>query len=716
MTVSARGFSSLFRTMGGCIGAIGIVLVVAGCAAGPQTSLKGGLGRVDLSPRAPVVRPSEPISTASLGGFRTAQHEYYPSAHAEETELPRRQYASLSGVVAVGEGYELNLDEAPVAEVVRLILGDTLGKTYLIDPRVHGTITLSTGRTVSEDELLRVLEVALQINEAALVKEHDQYKVVPALLMHEGAVQGSASFGRLAGSDPPGFGVSVLPLRHVRAQNILEVVDSFVARTGSVRAIVRGNLLVLRGTAPEREALLNIVLSFDVDWMRDQSAALGLLAHNTPDEIIPKLEAIYLTGLEAEDKTLIRFIAIERLNGILVLGSDSDRIKGAMDWIARLDRENQEGTNYYVYQVQNGKAPELAKLLSDSFGQGEPGAGLGREVAPDQAVAEIGTKGNLLGQASGRVGERGDATGHWATNPSDASNSTSQGPTGAIRITASATDNTLIIRAPQREYRKILAVLREVDRAAPQVMINTTLAEVTLNDNLSYGVQAFLKSKHVSLDVFTAGGLLAPKFPGLNFLLGSSSDPTLILDALAQVTSVRIISSPSLVVLNNQPAVIKVGDQVPITTQQVVATQTPDAPIVSAIEYRNAGMILSVTPRVSATGLVTMDIDQELSAVSDAQGTLTPTISQRSITSTISVDSRQTVVLGGLMSSQETHDRSGLPLVSNIPVLGNLFGTTGKRLQRTELIVFITPQVIRNSIEASEVSEELRKKLQLLAH
>jgi general secretion pathway protein D len=388
---------------------------------------------------------------------------------------------------------------------------------------------------------------------------------------------------------------------------------------------------------------------------------------------------------------------------VLVIGSDPGRIRSAMEWIARLDRENQEGTNYYVYQVQNGKAPELAKLLSASFGQGGPGPGLGGEVAPDQAVAEVAIRGTLAPQGSGR-----DASG-ITTQASD-------GPAGAIRITASATDNTLIIRAPQREYRKILGVLREVDRAAPQVMINTTLAEVTLNDNLSYGVQAFLKTKDVKLGVFTTGLLLAPKFPGLNFLLGSASDPRLILDALAQVTSVRILSSPSLVVQNNQPAVIKVGDQVPITTQQVVATQTPDAPIVSAIEYRDAGMILRVTPRVSATGLVTMEIDQELSAVTSSDATLTPTISQRSITSTISVYSRQTVVLGGLMSSQESHDHSGVPLVNTIPVLGHLFGTTGKRLQRTELIVFITPQVIRDSIEASEVSEELRSKLHLLAH
>jgi general secretion pathway protein D len=207
---------------------------------------------------------------------------------------------------------------------------------------------------------------------------------------------------------------------------------------------------------------------------------------------------------------------------------------------------------------------------------------------------------------------------------------------------------------------------------------------------------------------------IAPLAPGLNFLVGSRKDPSVIIDALSRVTSVRVVSSPSVVVLDNQQAVIKVGDQVPIRTQELTPIDSQN--IINSFEYRDTGVILRVTPRVSGTGLVTMEISQELLDTQPGEGAGgNPTFSQRVINSTVSVYSRQTVVLGGLIAGEEERDKIGVPIIDHIPVIGDLLGKTDNRRRRSELIVFITPHVIRDALEASQVSEEVRAKLRLLA-
>jgi general secretion pathway protein D len=287
-----------------------------------------------------------------------------------------------------------------------------------------------------------------------------------------------------------------------------------------------------------------------------------------------------------------------------------------------------------------------------------------------------------------------------------------------IRIVADDVNNLILIKAGPTDYERVMNVLRQVDRPPLQVMINATIAEVTLNDSLRYGVQVFLKGNNVSGGVFNGSELvLNPAFPGLNFLLGSNlADPKLVLDALSTVTEVKVVSSPSVVVVDNQPALLKVGDEVPISTQQATVLENPNAPIVSSIQFRSTGVILRVIPRVNSTGLVTMDIEQEISAVvSQGQQTLTPTISQRRIASTISVYSGQMVALGGLISEQRNVDKQGVPIVNYIPIVGDLIGNNVKGAKRTELIVFIRPQVIRNSRDARDVAEELRSRLHSMA-
>ena len=340
----------------------------------------------------------------------------------------------------------------------------------------------------------------------------------------------------------------------------------------------------------------------------------------------------------------------------------------------------------------------------------------------------------LAGQAAGAGGNGALDSGHGASSGNN------QPLLQDVRITPDVTNNTLLIYADQANYHIIETTLMQVDQPQLQVAIDATIAEVTLNNDLSYGVQAYLTSQNIGLKPNT-GSILGTQaatppatttdpttglasvagsvsnafinraFPGFNFLVGSETQPSFILDALHTVTSVKVLSNPSLVVIDNQAATLQVGDSVPVSTGSATVLTTANT-VVNTIDYRNTGIILRVQPRVSANGNVRLDIEQEISNVSTATAaSLTPTVSERKVKSSISVANGQTVLLAGLISEQQNGTRSGLPGLDQIPGLGDAFGHQDNSTARTELIIFIRPQIIRNGSEAHNVAEEFRSKM-----
>jgi general secretion pathway protein D len=297
-----------------------------------------------------------------------------------------------------------------------------------------------------------------------------------------------------------------------------------------------------------------------------------------------------------------------------------------------------------------------------------------------------------------------------------------------LRITADAANNAIVVYSNQEDYRLISRAVHEIDRPRMQVAIDATVAEVTLTGALQYGIQFFLNSKDTrlgndkgSIGLFNAAQSAAQTtalqrvVPGLNLLLGSEANPRLVINALNSLTNVKVLSSPSLVVLDRQPALLQVGDEIPITTSSATLLSNSTTPVVNTIEMRNTGVILKVLPQVHANGTVQLEIDQEISNVTDTdQQTLTPTISQRRVHSTIVVASGQTVLLGGLISEREQKTRSGLPGLREIKFLDDLLGNTSTTKTRSEIIIFIKPQLIRDSYDARSVAEEFRDKLRTM--
>jgi general secretion pathway protein D len=286
-------------------------------------------------------------------------------------------------------------------------------------------------------------------------------------------------------------------------------------------------------------------------------------------------------------------------------------------------------------------------------------------------------------------------------------------------VIADTASHTLLVMASQSEARVIEQALAQLDAKPVQILIEATIVEVTLNKNLQYGVQYFLRGtkllnqdSSVGFNASSNLGTISGIAPGFNGVLGSIANPSIILSALDQVTDSKVLSSPQILVTDSHEAVLKVGTQTPLLTQQAVSTVTNTAPIVSSVDYHDTGVILRVLPRSNDFGMVSLDIAQEVSdVVPSAANPLTPDIELRRIESSVTVQSGQTVMLGGLIAENNSVNKAGLPLLSQIPWLGGVFGQTSDNRSRTELIVFITPHVLQDGDEAKKLTEELMGRL-----
>jgi general secretion pathway protein D len=672
-----------------------------------------------------------PATARGQPGNRGAESDDSPVTTGTLTEGPPRSPG--------GSGYEMNFENAPIAAVAKAILGDILGVGYTIDPRVQTTVSLSSGRAVPKKDILYVLESALLVSNVALVREARGYRLTPTA-----EAAGTGSIDRSEGVEA-GFGITVVPLHFVSAPTLMKLLDNFASKPGTVRADPARNLVVIQGNAADRRAAIDTVLTFDADWMRGQSVGIYPVSNSTPEPIIVELERIIDAGEGGLSQNVVKLQPIGRQNAILVVTRKPEFLKTVSTWITRLDKAGSAGTGVKVYRMRYGDARQTAALLNDIFvGNSSSGfdspvnqlvPGGGAIASSQQPRLGIASPQSSLGAPANFDTRYADSAGGLAASSgSGLAQSSGNGRAGpysgggttpilpGVRIAADIVNNALLIYANQENYRIIERTLQQLDRPQLQVSIDATIAEITLNDTLRYGVQFFLKSQDVGLGkdngsilntASLTSAVLSRALPGFNFLVGTEAQPRMILDALHAVTDVKVLSTPSLVVIDNQSAYLQVGDQIPITTRTAQAVDVPTGPVVNSIDYRNTGVILRVAPRINANGNVLLDIEQEISNVADTSTaeTLTPTVSQRKVRSSIAVASGQTVLLAGLTSERQNRDRRGIPFLDQVPALGPFLARNAGTVNRTELIIFIRPQIIRNGVDASRIAEELRGKM-----
>ncbi|MCS6877947.1 MAG: type II secretion system secretin GspD [Geminicoccaceae bacterium] len=713
------GFARSCPSRGGRTAALLGLLLCAGCAT-PQLRSEIAETIDNLSFAPPPARTARPAATAPGAGAVGA-----PPVRRPEVYFARGGRGLPSGGVSAqrsSEGVEVAFDEADVKEVVRVVVGEILKKPFAIDPRVSGTVTLSTAGPVAERDLLRVLETALRMIGAGLAETDGGYLVAPL-----GELVGRSEFRPLGGREPPivapGTGATVVALRHVPANTAAQFVQPLLKRPEDVRVDAASNLILFTGTAAERQAVLDTLAILDVDWLANRAVGIFPLQYATPEALIPELEALFAEPQQPGSglRPSVQFLPVARLNAVLAVAATSEQIAEIERWVARLDRGRTVSAQFFVYELAHASAEEAAKLVNELFGEAGPQAPAPTAVPP--SLQRLGAPPSEVAQTEGGPPPTGPVV--------LAAQAAAPGATAAatpVKAVANKATNAVVVRATPVMWELVEATLRRLDVAPPQVLIEATIAEVLLNDALRYGVQYFIEAGAwrfgYNSTVSTPTGTtnfrnLEPlaRVPGFNFIF-TGGDANVTIDALSQVTEVRVLSAPSVVVRDNAEAVLTVGDQVPVTTRTAVSVENPLAPAVSSIEYRDTGVILQVKPRISETGTVALEITQEVSRVVDAgrgeTGVPTPTIQQRKIKSRVELLDGQTVVLGGLIQEGEEKGRDRVPILGDIPVLGALFGSTRASNQRTELIVFITPRVMRNAEQARDISEELRARMRAL--
>jgi len=745
--------------------ALGIATVLSSC----NSATVNAVAPADVDPldkiRSLDIMPKQ---ADAVGRGRTDVGQRAGAAVYEGTEVTDVADARMRPVPASGGGYDLNFENTPVATVAKVVIGDILGTGYTIDPRVQGTVSLVSVRPVPKSDIVFVLENALRVNGVVLVHDSTGYRLTPL-----GDAVGAGRVDAAAANPEAGYGVSVVPLQYVSAPTILKLMDSFATKPGTVRADSTRNLLLVQGTGPERRNAVETAMSFDVDWMRGQSVGIYPLNNSAPEPLVAELEKIMDSGEAGLSQGVVKFQPVSRLNAIMVVSRKPALLQTAANWIKRLDREDSTRNSVHVYAIKYGDARQIARVLNDMFVGGSsssldnadsqlaPGSGSSSTSSTDRLSLNANSASGSS-QSSGSFASRfssGSGSGSPSAFGQNGSQSSTNGnQTGAngsdssrgsgggggqplmqgVRITPDVVNNSLLIYADQANYKIIEATLLQLDQAPLQVAIDATIAEVTLTNELSYGVQTYITSKQLGLkgnqgSITNSQSTSAPTtttstdangvvstvtsavinraFPGFNFLIGSDANPAAILDALHAVTSVKVLSNPSLVVINNQVATLQVGDVVPVSTGSATVLTTSNT-VVNTIDYRNTGIILRVSPRINVNGNVRLEVEQEISNVAPGSAaSLTPTVSERRVKSSISVASGQTVLLAGLISEQQNGSRNGIPLLDEIQGLGDAFSHQDKKGTRTELIIFIRPQIIRNGTDAHHIAEELRSKL-----
>jgi len=646
--------------------------------------------------------------------------------------------ASRTATTRAGD-VSLNYPAVDVQAVAKAVLGDILNVKYSIDPQIHGVITLQTTRPIQRADVLPLFEQALKSGNMALTVRAGVYAIIPL-----SSAPGEAG---VVGPADTGFGTETVTLKYASAEELKKLLDPIVP--GAIaQADTARNVLIVVGTTTQRKSIRDLVSQFDVDWLKGMSFALFIPQRTDARLIAPELDKL-VNGPGSQTAGMVRLITMEHLNGILAISAQPQLLEDVRRFVEVLDREGESAEKrIFVYHVQNGRAADLAKVLAGAFGivakdvGGESTADTTDRtggIASPFGAAPGQTGVPMLGQSPGQTGGSLAAGYQGAGSLGAPKPRQDEGAAGADQtngepngttITADETNNAIVVFAAPRDYALMEDALRRLDVLPLQVLIDAVVSEVTLNNELQFGIQWYFQNRESTAQFNNnASGTTPVPIPPTQVLPGFSylyqgANVTATLNALRAITDVHVLSAPKLMVLNNHTASIEVGDQVPISTSSSQGTVTAGAPVINSIQYQQTGVILKVTPRVNASGLVLLDISQEVSGVSTPSSSSaaaaassgnapTPTITERKIVTSVAVEDGQMIALGGLIQNQVTKTKNVIPLLGDIPIIGHLFGSTDNTTNRTELVVLLTPRVVRTAVDADAITKELREKIQM---
>ncbi|HZV22878.1 MAG TPA: type II secretion system secretin GspD [Luteimonas sp.] len=765
MTANSRARRTPLRPVRATCAAF-LVAVLAACASMPAPEVHRS-GNIASAPQAGASSAADNASTSKAGVVTTvggvqsqtlpddAEAGVRPQIRRGTGQVINRSAASAPppNIGGSSGAATFNFEGESLQAVVKAILGDMLGQNYVIAPGVQGTVTVSTPRSVSPAQAMSLLEMVLGWNNARMVYSDGRYNIVPADQALSGTVAprtGSAVTAR-------GFEVRAVPLKYISATEMEKILKPY-ARTNAIVNVDSGrNLITLAGTRSELENYLRTVDIFDVDWMSSMSVGVFPLQSGKATKVAADLEKVFGEQSKSPVAGMFRFMPLEDANAIMVITPQASYLDDIQQWLERIDSAG-GGVQLFSYELKYIKAKDLADRLAEAFGGSRGSSGDNTNGAPslmpgtnstrirdsgvdnDTGISSAGI-GNNNGGASGDLGG-GTGTGGMGNggqvslNQAGPSNGATTLQIGGEKVGVSAVDetNTLLVRSTGQAWRSIRDVIEKLDVMPLQVHIEAQVAEVKLTGDLQYGVNWYFENAIPALAGSTAAdlharainrtiwgdiaGSILPSGGSWTFL---GRNAAAVISALDQVTDVRLLQTPSVVVRNNAEAELNVGTRIPISSVTVnPGTGTGDTTY-SQVQYLDTGVILKVRPRITKDGIVFLDVAQEVSS----PGPVPATCSSNGVNCNVAIDTRylkteaavhsgDTVLLAGLIQDGVSKGSNGIPGLSRIPIIGGLFGSQTSNTTRSEVIILLTPTVIRNPQDARDLTDEYGRRFRAM--
>jgi len=606
-----------------------------------------------------------------------------------------------------GPGVVFNFDNADIYEVIR-VMAEVLKINYTIDPRVKGVVNIRTAGQITREEVFPIFQSILRLNGATAVKKDNLYEIVPFSDAKKLSVSPTYHIEPGKPMAEGQYMIQIVPLKFIPVTEVSKILKPFLSDGADIVEHPPHNILILGDVASNVRKALDIITLFDLDIFTDLRLRIYPILNADVTEIAKEMERIFASfevSVKSGRGVGITFTPISRINSLLVVSSIPGIFEKVEGWLKELDKAPAEGTKLgvYVYYVQNSKAKDLADILKQIY------MGVKEKKADfKEKVVETTPR-----------GVRPSPT----PTPTPSKEEPAAVPEGEINIVADETNNALVIKAFARDYKNILETIKKLDIYPRQVLIEVLLAEITLDDETRFGVE-FMKlldtashgrfQQTIDIGTSTISGV------GLKYsIIETAGRFSAAIKAAAKDERLNVISSPHILASNNKEAKIQIGEAQPILTTTYTTTATATTNVVEGtIEYKDVGIIITVTPRISDGGLVTMEIAIEDSKVditklgSENNLLNVPLFKKKTAKTVLSVLEGQTIVIGGLLEDSKNVKRSGIPLLSKIPLIGSLFGTQEYEKDKKELILMMTPHIITDHLQSQAVTREFREKVE----
>lgn len=733
---------TLFQASPRAVLAALLAAVLAACATSPvpQVRRDATLQSPDPATASDVVVGREPLAAPDVDPRPVIRRGTGQTINRAAASAPPPSLGGTSGQVT------FNFEGEALHAVVKAILGDMLGQNYVIAPGVQGTVTYVTARPVNASEALSLLEMILGWNNARMVYADGRYSIVAADAPLAGSVApriGPAASAR-------GFESRVVPLRYISAAEMKKVLEPYARPNAIVNADSGRNVITLAGSRTELENYLRTIEIFDVDWMSSMSVGVFPLQSGKATKVVADLEKVFGEQSKTPVAGMFRFMPLEGANAVLVITPQPEYLTDIQEWLERIDGVG-DGVRLNSYELKYITAKDLAERLAQVYGSGRSGGGSGTggsaSLMPGLEPTTIDSGGVDGGDASAKIGGSDGDTGGMGTGGTGGVGGGSSGGSlslgrreggnasvsfevdGAqVGVSAVEETNSILVRSTPQAWRSIKEVIEKLDVMPLQIHIEAQVAEVALRGELSYGVNWYLEKAATDAglpDVSTPGTGIPPKWSTLGAsIIGSGSgaglgwtllrnDAAAVISALDQVTDVRILQSPSILVRNNQEANLNVGDRIPIssvTVNPIVGDNT-----FSQVQYLETGTILKIRPRATKDGTVFIDVVQEVSTPTgtpDQNGNVA--ISTRKAKTNAILQSGDTTLIAGLIQDGVERGSTGIPGLSRVPVVGGLFGRQTSTKRRTEVIILLTASIVRNPQEARDLTDEYGRRFRAM--